>query len=93
MSFDPISLRDAQAHLERAKALDPENVVASGFLEKVLLILVADTLLTLILKLPALANLAQERKEGSHDSDDESMALTAEYSRPPQKRVKMRQEA
>jgi hypothetical protein len=29
-------LRDAQAHLERAKALDPGNEVANGFLERVL---------------------------------------------------------
>lgn len=39
-SFNAILLRDAQAHLEHAKALDPENVVANGFLEKVLFLLI-----------------------------------------------------
>jgi len=37
-TFNLILLRAAQGHLEHAKALDPENVVANGFLEKVLFI-------------------------------------------------------
>ncbi|KIM91107.1 hypothetical protein PILCRDRAFT_59492 [Piloderma croceum F 1598] len=34
-SFNLILLRDAQAHLEHAKTLDPGNAVANGFLERV----------------------------------------------------------
>jgi len=34
-SFNLVLLRDAQAHLERAKTLDSENEVASGLLERV----------------------------------------------------------
>ncbi|KAA1466752.1 hypothetical protein DENSPDRAFT_876779 [Dentipellis sp. KUC8613] len=33
--FNPILLRDAHGHLERAKLLDPDNVVAQAFLEKI----------------------------------------------------------
>lgn len=34
-SFNLNLLRDAQAHLEHAKTLDPGNAVANGFLERV----------------------------------------------------------
>lgn len=33
-SWNPSLLRDAQSHLERAKALDPDNTVATTFLDK-----------------------------------------------------------
>lgn len=35
-SFNQILLREAQSHFERAKMLDPHNIVAQGFIEKVL---------------------------------------------------------
>ncbi|KAJ7721170.1 hypothetical protein DFH07DRAFT_760592 [Mycena maculata] len=34
-SFNPIFLRNAQAHFERAKSLDPDNEIADAFLWKV----------------------------------------------------------
>jgi RNA polymerase I-specific transcription initiation factor RRN11 len=33
-SFDPGLLNDAQTHFERARTLDPDNVIASAFLER-----------------------------------------------------------
>ncbi|KAF7985250.1 hypothetical protein HWV62_7916 [Athelia sp. TMB] len=35
VSFDTISLRDAQSHFERARALDVDNIVANAFLAKI----------------------------------------------------------
>jgi len=71
-TFNLILLRAAQGHLEHAKALDPENVVANGFLEK----------------LPTLANPPHERREPDRDLDIESTALGVERSNRPQKRVR-----
>jgi len=53
-SFDAALLRDAQTHLEHAKALDPDSVVANGFLKK----------------LPTLLQKPQERQEQNHSDDE-----------------------
>lgn len=37
--FNNALLRDAQSHLRNANTLDPENIVAQAFLQKVLLVI------------------------------------------------------
>ncbi|EIM88087.1 uncharacterized protein STEHIDRAFT_130055 [Stereum hirsutum FP-91666 SS1] len=67
--FDPSGLRDAQVHLERAKALDPGNVVASAFLDK----------------LPHIINNSPGRKaqpnENESEDDDHGSTMTSGVER------------
>ncbi|TFY71413.1 hypothetical protein EVG20_g1595 [Dentipellis fragilis] len=78
--FNPILLRDAQGHLERAKLLDPENVVAQAFLEKI----------------PSFALGSQQLKtldDASDDEDDEdenSMEVDGDRDDEAQRRKRIR---
>ena len=77
-------MRDAETHLQRAKALDPENAVASAFLEKVLLSrsipapLVIDIPL-LHVQLPSISRSGRDRQ--MPESDDEHMEVDASGTR------------
>ncbi|RDB22743.1 RNA polymerase I-specific transcription initiation factor rrn11 [Hypsizygus marmoreus] len=58
--FNAILLRDAQSHFDHAKGVDPDNVVAQGFLDKI----------------TDLSNIPRNNgNSAEHDSDDESMVL------------------
>ncbi|TFY78723.1 hypothetical protein EWM64_g5293 [Hericium alpestre] len=70
--FNPSLLRDAQGHLERAKILDPDNIVAQAFLEK----------------LPSIAQPAKKGEDDSVVASDDENSMEVDEEGAARKRMK-----
>lgn len=80
-------MREAQAHFERAKILDPDNAVANVYLEKVLLPLWH--IVKKPLKAPQIPVLVQSNQAPDYDSDGEDASMNIENTSQCQKRARV----
>ncbi|GLB34000.1 putative RNA polymerase I specific initiation factor [Lyophyllum shimeji] len=71
-AFNAALLRDAQFHFEHAQSVDPDNVVAQGFLNRI----------------PALFNTQQTRQANEPDSEEEDINSMVLDDNPKRKRVR-----
>lgn len=86
-SFNTTFLRNAQAHFERARILDPQSEVAEAFLEKVRSPFSVPYFISIIYRLgQQIQNLNSTTAQSAEDSEEEPLIDTNDMIETPKRK-------